>query len=461
MLSPKTMQTNNHRSRARRSLRQRQPGGFSLVELIIGIAISTILLIALYRVFESNSALARTQTDVANMQQSLRIGQNEMAKMVRMAGRGGLPDVALNSGVRLTPALVVRDNAGTGGDPLPAEIAPGLADSPQLVVGSDVLTVRGVFNTPIYQINNANPAAFTLSDASGAPTTDPTVAASGQVVITDPSTSGIPQDLTPLIEACNPPPGESFVPEALVIVSPVDSSIYAVVELAQGCSSGPGQVTLDFQVSGGSHTSDYGNLYASGTGGGPVLPQALSSISHLGIVEEYRFYVRDGLPNQTLSMAWMLPGTEVPHGGIADTRLDIADNVVDLQIALGFDSDLGDPLADRNGDGRVDEDDIIITETNNGQNDDWLFNSDQDDPVASPWTPPWSDDPLSGFPPQPELYYVRINTLVRTQAFQRNYQAPSVTAVENNDPGQLELNTFDERRFRRQLLQTVVDLRNI
>jgi prepilin-type N-terminal cleavage/methylation domain-containing protein len=449
------MQLRNQRLQTQSRPRSRQTRGFTLIELLIGIAISTILLIALYRVFESNSALARTQTDVANMQQSLRIGQTEMAKMVRMAGRGGLPDALVNGGIRLTPALVVRDNAGTAGDPLPAEIAPGLANSPQLVVGTDVLTVRGVFNTPVYQVNNANPASFTLRDAAGQPTTDPLQATSGEVVITDPSTSGIPQDLTALTDAI-----DSLVPEALILVSPVDQSIYAIVELTGG-AVGPGQVTLQFAVQGGSHTAEYASLYASGTGAAPALPQALSATSLVGIVEEYRFYIRDGLPYPTLSMAWMLPGTEVPHDGIADTRLDVADNVIDLQIALGFDSNLGEPLADRNGDGRVDEDDIIITETDNGQNDDWLFNSDQDDPVASPWIPPWSDDPLSGFPPQPELYFVRINTLVRTLAFQRNYQAPSVAGIENNDPGQLDLNTFDERRFRRQLLQTVVDLRNI
>lgn len=438
--------------------RTRLANGFTLVELIVGVTISALLLIGLYRVFEANTALARTQTDVANMQQSIRIGQNEMADMVRMAGRGGLAEALVNGGVRLSPALVVRDNAGTAGDPLAPEIAPGLTDSPQLVVGTDVLTVRGVFTSPLYQINNANPASFTLRDSTGALTTDPLQAETGEILVTDPSQSGIPQGLTPLMDAI-----ESGIEEALVISSPVDSSIYAVVELDPANStSGPGQVTLAFNVRGGTHTTEYGTLYASGTGAGPALSQTLTSISHVGILEEYRFYIRDGLPNPSLSMARMLPGTQAPHGGlIADTRLDIADNVIDLQIALGYDSNLGDALADRNGDGRVDENDIVITETNDGLNDDWLFNSDQDDPTASPWNPPWSDNPATGLPPQPELYYVRINTLARTQSFERNYQGPTVTQIENNDPDAQNLNTFNDRRYRRQLVQTVVDLRNV
>lgn len=443
-------------SRPQRLRRSSRADGFSLVELLIGIAVASIVLIALYQVFESNSALARSQTDVANMQQSLRIGQTEMAKMVRMAGRGGLADSVVNGGLRLTPALVVRDNAATAGDPLPAEIAPGYANSPLLIAGTDVLTVRGVFTSPIYQINNANPASFTMKDASGLPTTDPLQAASGQVVVTDPSPAGIPQDLTALRDAI-----ADGVTEALVIVSPVDDSIYAVVELNPGSSSsGPGQVTLAFNVQGGIYSAEHGNLYASGTGAGPALPQALSSTSQVGIVEEYRFYVRDGLPNPTLSMARMFPGTEIPYlTDVTQARLDIADNVIDLQIALGFDSSLGDALVDRNGDGQTDEDDIMITETDDGENDDWLFNSDQDDPMVAPWIPPWSDDPLTGLPPRPELYYVRINTFARAQALQRNYQAPTVAGIENNDP--TLFNALEDRRFRRQLLQTVIDLRNI
>jgi len=432
----------------RRPLRSR---GFTLVELVVGLTVATILLVALYQVFESNSALARTQTDVADMQQSARIAQTEMARLVRMAGRGGLQEFALDGGVLLTPAIEVRDNAATGGDTEPAEIAPGWADSPRLIAGTDVLTVRGVFNTPLYQINNANPAFYTLYDGSGMPTTDAQQAVSGRLVVTDPSPAGIPQDLTALTETI-----DSGVPEALVIASPVDESIYGVVELdPASSSSGPGQVTLRFKIQGGDHTDRYRDLYVSGSGGTPVLPQALSAVSQVGILEEYRFYIRDGLPNPTLSMARMLPGTQVPF----EAQLDIADNVVDLQIALGFDTDLGEALIDRNGDGRVDENDVVITERQDGQNDDWLFNSDQDDPAAAPWVPPWSDDPLAGFPPQPELYYVRINTLARTQSFERNYQSPTVAPVEDNDPS--GFNNFDERRFRRQLLQTIVDLRNI
>ena len=444
---------------ARRPLRSR---GFTLVELVVGLTVATILLIALYQVFESNSALARTQTDVADMQQSARIAQTEMARLVRMAGRGGLQEFALDGGVLLTPAIEVRDNAATGGDTEPAEIAPGWANSPQLIAGTDVLTVRGVFTSPLYQINNANPAFYTLYDSSNVVTTDAQQAVSGQLVVTDPSPSGIPQDLTALIEAIEPDPENgTAVPEALVIASPVDESIYGIVELDPDNSSyGPGQVTISFKIQGGNHTDSYRDLYVSGSGGAPVLPQALSAVSQVGILEEYRFYVRDGLPNPTLSMARMLPGTQMPHGGeITAAQLDIADNVVDLQIALGFDTNLGEALIDRNGDGRVDENDVLLTERDDGQNDDWLFNSDQDDPAAAPWVPPWSDDPLAGFPPQPELYYVRINTLARTQSFERNYQSPTVAPIEDNDPTQF--NSFDERRFRRQLLQTVVDLRNI
>ncbi|MGB5516204.1 MAG: hypothetical protein WBP36_16915 [Thermoanaerobaculia bacterium] len=430
----------------------RRAEGYSLIELIVSLSITIIVLLGLFQIFEKNTEVARIQTQVSDMQQSLRVAQNEMTRMIRMAGRGGLQELLDNGGAApLRPALSVQDNVAANtlavtGEPESA-----------VVEGTDVLSIRGVFTTPIYQINNTDPTFFTLYDSSGTSTTNPPSAVSGKIIIRNPSPTGIPQNLQPLEDAIL----VDSSPEALIIASPIDESIYAVVELDPGNSNVdiPGaQVTVGFVVrNGGTHISDYRDLYQSGTGL-PTLPSALTSVATVGMVEEYRFYVRDPDPDPipSLAMARVYPNTQVVHGGAAtDAWLDIADGISELQVALGFDSDLGPPQTDINGDGEID---VVITETDDGEDDDWLFNAPGDDDTADPWVPTW-DDTVPGRPRRPRLFYVRLNTVARIQTIERNYAAPQVQRIENSDLA--NINTDAERQFRRNLLQTTIDLRNL
>lgn len=436
--------------------RQRhRPGqqGYSLVELIIGLTVAIIVLLVLFQTFQRNTQLARTQIDVADMQQAQRVVQQEMSRMIRMTGRGGLQHmVDRGNGTRFLPALTVRDNV-----PANQRIAIGNGSAPLVAEGTDVLTIRGVFNSPVYQLNFADPGTLVLKDASGGVVTDTGLATQGTLTVTDPSPTGVQQNLQPLIDAI-----DDDAHEPIVLVSPIDETIYGVAEITRG-SDGPGIVTIDFAITGGTHTDAYRTLYNSGLGSDPVFPTSLTNAAYVGIVEEYRFYVREPDPNTiqapALSIARMLPGTEIAHLDDSNLQLDLADNVLDLQIALGYHSSLGDALADRNADGFVNDDDILITESDDGQNDDWLFNSDQDDPNGSPFVPPWDDDPLTAAPEQPKIYYVRLTTLARVQVPDRTYDAMQISRVENRDVD--PFNALDERRFRRQLLETTIDLRNL
>jgi hypothetical protein len=423
--------------------------GYSLIELIVSLGITVIVLLGLFQIFEKNTEVARIQTQVSDMQQSLRVAQNEMVRFIRMAGRGGLQGVLDNAGTRLLPALNIQDNVAADTYAVPGE------PTSKVVEGTDVLSIRGVFTTPIYQINVADPTSFVLKDNSGTPTTDPQAASSGEIIIRNPSPTGIPQNLQPLEDAIN-----AASPEALILVSPVDESIYAVVELANSNVDIPGvQVTVRFTINTGSHTNEYGQLYLSGNLGSPVLPTALSSVATVGILEEYRIFVRDPDPDPvpSLAVARVYPNTDTAHlpSDPNAFALDIADGISELQVALGFDSDMGPAQTDINGDGEID---IVITETDDGEDDDWLFNAPGDDPNSSPWVPPW-DDTIPGAPRVPRMYYVRINTVAQIQTIDLHYAAPQIQRIENSDLA--NINTDAERRFRRQLLQTTIDLRNM
>ena len=121
--------------------------GFSIVEMLVAAGVMALAILGILALFDLNRDLARTQVQVADLQQSVRVAQNEMIRDVRMAGRGGLPRGVLPQGIAVS---VRNDVPATGGG---HHVAVGDTDSPEVVAGSDVLTVRGVFSTSIYQVN--------------------------------------------------------------------------------------------------------------------------------------------------------------------------------------------------------------------------------------------------------------------------------------------------------------------
>jgi hypothetical protein len=156
----------------------------------------------------------------------------------------------------------------------------------------------------------------------------------------------------------------------------------------------------------------------------------------------------------------MWPNTELPYGNdAANLSLEIARDIYDLQFALGFDSHLGGGFFAEDADNEG-NDDLVFDNGDDG--DDWLFNSSADDVAASPWTGPWADPDE----PRPELYYLRVTTLACTHRIDPAYEADpdELTALEDHvyaDDTDHPLNGDYARRLRRQVMQTVVDLRNL
>ncbi len=292
----------------------RRAEGYSLIELIVSLSITIIVLLGLFQIFEKNTEVARTQTQVSDMQQSLRVAQNEMTRMIRMTGRGGLQETARQLGNSHCCASFERPGQRPG-----QHLAVAGEPASAVVEGTDVLSIRGVFTTPIYQINNTDPTFFTLYDNSGTPTTNPPSAVSGEIIIRNPSPTGIPQNLQPLEDAINPPDGGPGIPEALIIASPIDESIYAVVELDPDNSTVdiPGaQVTVRFRSVVAPTPTNMGSSTFP-EAGSPVLPTALTSVATVGMVEEYRFYVRDPDPDPIPSLTWpaCIPTPRLPTSG--------------------------------------------------------------------------------------------------------------------------------------------------
>jgi type II secretory pathway pseudopilin PulG len=456
------------------SSKKNSQAGFTLIELAISLIVIVEVLLGVLLLFDFTNKLSHAQTNIADMQSTLRIAEAEMESTVRMAGRGGLKFFNAAPG----KAIWVRDNV---------LLNPRIGDatSPQVVPGTDVLTVRGVFTAPIYQVNFKDTTTIEFRTAAGIVTGNPAAASTGTLKISNKSPTNIPQDLQPLADSIT-----ADIHEALVLVSSSRPETNAVVELIPnpaGVTTGAGvvtQVIISFRLRSLVPT-DLAALYNKlGTFGN--YPDNLTSVSAVGLLEEHRFYIRDSYaiannaasdPTPKLTRARFMPGTDVaygPTGGANSGNLyiDVADNILDLQVALGLDTINHIPVAgEPAGLTKITADRVngYISEAANGVNDDWLYNSTADN-VAETYTPAPPAPPLPAVALWLDVpvYFARVTLVARTDRRDPKYEAPVLGRIEdrtylstdalnlaNDATGSRQL-----RQYRRRVLQTVIDVRN-
>jgi prepilin-type N-terminal cleavage/methylation domain-containing protein len=420
--------------------------GFTLIEMLVVMLVTVILVLVLLQLFDGMSRMARVQTHLVDLQQQQRVAQRELASVLRMVGRGGLtgePVTAAGSdrSVRRLTALEVRNNVGQGGNP-PAE--PVIGGSATAIVGSDVLIVRGVFSTPVYQVNYVDPDAY--------------VQGVNRVELTDTTPTGVPQDLEPLRQAI-----AAARAEALIFTDALGDA-YGVAELVPSLSSSTADtVTLTFRTTGSANADLFSALSTGGSF--PDFRKVLT----VGILEEYRYYVTEGPVGRQLDCARVYPGTEAVHDLGSIDRL-VARDIFDLQLALGFDSHQGGGFLTCDDDVAGSDDEIV--EVAGGAADDWLFNgagvsATGEDADQAPWTEPsggWATSRNCGDAVQPRLYYVRLSTLALSPRPDPYHEADPLASLEDRVYGSAAddpLNGTTARRFRRRILQTTIDLRNL
>lgn len=415
--------------------------GFTLVEALASLAVMVLISGGVLALATATNRIADTQFAQADLQQTARAAWSDMIRHLRMLGRGGLPATdAVHTwpdGLAVGVRTDVQPNTG---------LFPGAPDrGPDVLPYTDVLTVRGVFETPIYQINHSDRTTFTL------------VGNEGTLTVSATTPTAIPQDLDPLIDRIGRS-ASGTTQEALMLVGPADDRRYAVVRLdpARSTAAADGSsVQLHFVIAGDELADAYAGLAPGG-----VFPTEMTQtrVAYLGVLEEYRYYVRDERtipgdlstpPLPRLSRARTYPGTTRAFADDpTNLQVDLADGVMDLQVALGFDSDRAGSWDDDVG---FDGDDDRIYESSNGVQDDWLFNSPDDDATQAPW---------SGADPA-RLYYVRINTLTRALRRSRGDQSREIDRIEDRDYAQDPANEPEARLYRRLLLRTAVDMRNL
>jgi len=405
----------------RRREKSRRRRGFSLLELLVAMFVLAQVIAAVLILLDSTERLSRSQTHLSEMQQSSRIAQSQIIRKARMAGRGGLPRGNMPQGV----ALSVRNNV-----PAAENLVIGDSSTPILVANTDVLTVRGIFESPIWWIDPEVPAAFSVDDSDPSNITGQLIVTEGPVRFQE-----LSNDLSLLEDIA-----DDSLPVALLLISDISDLVWTVVEFDPGnsnLSSNP--ATVAFKVTGGSHTTQYQLL----SGG---FPASLDGVSLFGVLEEHQYYLRQdyeipGDPNSRtapkLSRAQFYPNTATPFRNADYLARDIADNIYDFQVALGIE---------------IDGDAEILDSGDN--NDEWLFNASNDNPADTKW--------VLGVPPatSTNLWYLRLSTLALTDRLERSYAASSVNTIEDHAiPAAFNQPPWNQ--YRRHLRQSLIDLRNL
>ena len=110
-----TMETVHKKNRNRRG---NWDGGFSLIELLVAMAIGLLILGAMYGVFTLHGKAFGIQEQIAEMQETARVAMDIMTREIRMAGydptgsaSAGMVTASSNS---LTFTLDTTDDGGTG-----------------------------------------------------------------------------------------------------------------------------------------------------------------------------------------------------------------------------------------------------------------------------------------------------------------------------------------------------------
>lgn len=445
--------------------------GFSILELLISLLLAAEILVAAGLVFDLHDRAARIQTQLTDMQQSLRVAQYDIARLLRMAGRG-----QLNTPFQVDPgppprliggAIEVRNNVQEADDS--NQVALG-RDQPRAVPGTDILTVRGCMNTSLYQIDPAND--FSYNSGTGVAT----------VTLRSVSPVGIPQCLRPLAEQLQAYGGPGLT-GSFLFGSVQDRSLYYVAQLQNAtvtsgdpmdCSPGAGLAQMQLELT---------------TNPTPLSPGTFDPQMGVALVcqlEEWRYYVRQvegfvgpvGLPlaQPRLAKARMIPGTEDPFGrDEQNLQLDIADGIFDLQVALGFDSDYpsSDPstpgaFGDDNDNTGIDDQVFEGAVYANRTTDDWLYNHHEDDPTAIQWR----QHRFPGNVSTPDLLYVRFTLAARTPRPDVRFVAGDVDGRDGDGEDRLEDNDYNQApaqvwkqgtnaNYRRRVITTLVDLRNV
>jgi prepilin-type N-terminal cleavage/methylation domain-containing protein len=265
--------------------------GFTLIEMLVVIALLSIIMIGLLNLLDTSSKISVVETSLADTQENVRFAAYHIMRTARMMGSAALPFAANVGGSDqwMAGELVSNVTGGTATTPF---------GSVDVVEGSDVLTVRGLFEiAPFF--------------------TDRTDLGSGVITIRESDAGEVINDNFNLVDV------NGLEGRGLFFVGRMDQGEYAVGQIAAGSAFTGTAPDRTLAINFGAGTAQWSGLNRSGTSVTPVT----FDVYRVGVFESYTYYVA---PDRTLQ--------RMRADATGASSEPVAVNIGSLQVALGVDN---------------------------------------------------------------------------------------------------------------------------
>ena len=414
------------------------PRGFTLVEMIVVVFLLALAMLGILSVFDASARINKSESDIADAQGAVRYGIYSMTRAIRMAGAGGLyvTQAVLNARDPQLPGVTVvnsvransYDNVEAG-----TKVA-SLTGNIDVRPGTDMIEIRGVINSPLLGFD------LTTGCDPCNPVADPSGGCAACVGATKVNVA--PTTNTPHVNdnALNRPQfsqidaytaGAKPATPMLVIVAFND-------DLHAGCTIGPvplypqtpynvglitGATTLaGSQTFGTVNFADTNaiefNSETPGENGTAAIAE--KNVRHAGILDDLIFFIDNSNPAHPV----LAEGT---RRGVAFDVVTLADDVEDMQIAYGVDTD-GNNAINRIAASTASDADSSVSSQPGG--DEWVPNvHGADNPITSDATPflatAFFDQPNHC----PRLHAVMVSLVAKSHDPDPTYRAPSARGL--------------------------------
>ena len=150
------------------TVRRRREGGFSLVETLVSFVILIVISVAALEMFDRSTRMTKVETSVSDAQQNGRYASYQLIREARMAGAGGVPasigniqlgvtlSIGSSSYHSATATKHLVNNVNSSSDTVCIGGACGSSGAHHVRKGTDVLHVRGIINTTIFDLGTSS-----------------------------------------------------------------------------------------------------------------------------------------------------------------------------------------------------------------------------------------------------------------------------------------------------------------
>ena len=265
--------------------------GFTLIEMLVVIALLSIIMIGLLNLLDTSTKISVTETSLADTQENVRFAAYHIMRTARMMGSSAMPFAANVGGSnRWFSGQLISNASGTAATPF---------GSVAVVAGSDVLTLRGFFEIAPFFTDRTDIGASTVSvqESNG-----------GKVV----------NDNLNLVDL------NGLQGRGLFFMGKMDQGEYAVAQISSSSAVTGTAPNRTLTISFGAGTAQWSLLNPAGVSSPPTF-----DVYRVGVMESYTYYVDPDFTLQRMR-------ADADASGARSEP--VAVNIGSLQVALGVDN---------------------------------------------------------------------------------------------------------------------------